>query len=74
MDLTLLTSDGDTLEFKSNDSKYNDFQVTLNFSSVTNYETEQLVTKVEIKAESTYKFKTQYLKLAEAAGKMSIIS
>ncbi|OMD41070.1 hypothetical protein BSK52_11585 [Paenibacillus odorifer] len=68
MDLTLLTSDGDTLEFKSNDSKYNDFQVTLNFSSVTNYETEQLVTKVEIKAESTYKFKTQYLKLAEAAG------
>lgn len=68
MDLSLLTSDGDTLKFKSNDSNYNDFQVILNFSTVTNYETEQLVTKVEIKAESTYKFKTRYLKLAEAAG------
>ncbi len=68
MDLTLLTSEGDTLNFKSNNSIYNDFQVTLDFSTDTNYETEQLVTEVEIKAEAIYKFKTRYLKLAEAAG------
>lgn len=68
MDLTLLTSEGDTLNFKSNNSIYNDFQVTLDFSIDTNYETEQLVTEVEIKAEAIYKFKTRYLKLAEAAG------
>ncbi|WMT42040.1 hypothetical protein RE628_06280 [Paenibacillus sp. D2_2] len=55
------------LKFKSNDGKYNDFIVTLEYKEKEDLYTEQVVTKVEMKAESEYKFKTKYLKMAEDA-------
>ncbi|MEC0329559.1 hypothetical protein P4H42_07980 [Paenibacillus macerans] len=56
------------LEFRSNDGKYNDFTVKLDFDEKTDPEREQVVTKVTLEAVSDYKFKTKYLKLAAAAG------
>ncbi|WP_410771620.1 hypothetical protein [Fontibacillus sp. BL9] len=60
------------LKFKSNDGRYNDFTVELEFEEKTdyeNYDSPHLVkTIVDMKAETEYKFKTKYLKLAEDAG------
>ncbi|MEK5479440.1 hypothetical protein NYE70_21325 [Paenibacillus sp. FSL R5-0407] len=56
------------LEFKSNDDKYNDFSISLEFEEEEDWETEQKVTTVKMKAETEYKFKSKYLQLAEKAG------
>lgn len=58
----------DTLRFVSNDGRYNEFIVELDFTEEDDLETEQLVSKVEMTATTEYKFKTKYLQLAEAAG------
>jgi hypothetical protein len=55
------------LTFTSNDGRYNDFTVSLDFSDEENMETGQQVSEVDVKAQATYKFKTRYLKLAEEA-------
>ncbi|NIK77494.1 hypothetical protein FHS15_002630 [Paenibacillus castaneae] len=57
------------MTFTSNDGKYNTFTVTLAFSERKDFESNQLVSEVAVKAESLYKFKTKYLKLAEKASK-----
>jgi hypothetical protein len=59
--------DDNTLTFTSNDGRYNDFTVSLDFSDEENMETGQQVSEVDVKAQATYKFKTRYLKLAEEA-------
>ncbi|GAA0136998.1 hypothetical protein YSY43_38390 [Paenibacillus sp. YSY-4.3] len=56
------------LTFASTNGKYNDFTVTVEFKEEMNELTEQLVTEVELKAQSEYKFQTKYLQLAEDAG------
>jgi len=63
------TDDGNTLTFTSNDGRYNDFTVSLDFSNEENNQTGQWVSEVDVKAQATYKFKTRYLKLAEEADK-----
>lgn len=63
------TDDGNTLTFTSNDGRYNDFTVSLDFSNMENIQTSQWVSEVNVKAQATYKFKTRYLKLAEEADK-----
>lgn len=63
-------SDGTSLlKFKSNDGKYNDIIITLDFVKDEDLVTEQVVTKVSMEAESEYKFKTKAMKFAEEAGK-----
>lgn len=57
-----------TLEFKSNDDKYNEIIVELDFSDEEDPLTEQKVTTVEMRAETEYKFKTKGMKLAKEAG------
>ncbi|MGG4554465.1 hypothetical protein [Paenibacillus humicus] len=56
------------LTFASANGKYNDFTVTVEFKEEMNEATGQLVTEVELKAQSEYKFQTKYLQLAEDAG------
>lgn len=56
------------LTFESTNGKYNNFTVTVEFREKIHEETEQLVTTVELKAQSEYKFQTKYLRLAEEAG------
>lgn len=63
------TDDGNTLTFTSNDGRYNDFTVSLDFSNMENIQTSQWISEVNVKAQATYKFKTRYLKLAEEADK-----
>ncbi|MEK3946833.1 MULTISPECIES: hypothetical protein [unclassified Paenibacillus] len=63
------TDDGNVLTFTSNDDRYNDFTVSLDFSNMENAQTSQRVSEVNVKAQATYKFKTRYLKLAEEADK-----
>lgn len=63
------TDDGNTLTFTSNDGRYNDFTVSLDFSNMENTQTSQWISEVNVKAQATYKFKTRYLKLAEEADK-----
>lgn len=63
------TDDGNTLTFTSNDGRYNDFTVSLDFSNMENTQTSQRISEVNVKAQATYKFKTRYLKLAEEADK-----
>ncbi|MGZ9584922.1 hypothetical protein [Paenibacillus marinisediminis] len=69
MQLTRKKRDGHILSFTSIDGKYNDFTVTLDFEETTDYSSERTISKVTIRAESEYKFKTKYLKIADAAGK-----
>ncbi len=59
---------GDTLTFTSDTGKLNDLIVTLDFRENTDSDTERTVTEIKVKAESAYKFKTKYLRWAEAAG------
>ncbi|AWB43139.1 hypothetical protein DCC85_02085 [Paenibacillus sp. CAA11] len=73
MDLTRTGGDDHQLTFTPNNpDKYNEFVVTLTFEvtegSVTDPEIRQKE-EVTVDVESAYKFKTKYLKLAEAAGK-----
>jgi hypothetical protein len=68
MNMTLISENGTTVVFRSNNGKYNDFKVTLSFDSDIDYDTEQVIGKVRVYAESDYKFKTKYLKLAEDSG------
>lgn len=56
------------LVFTSNDGKYNDITVDLDFEEKENPETEQIVTTVTMEAKTNYQFKTKYLKLAKEAG------
>ncbi|MEK8205675.1 hypothetical protein NST41_08790 [Paenibacillus sp. FSL L8-0696] len=63
------TDNGNVLTFTSNDDRYNDFTVNLDFSNIENTQTSQWVSEVNVKAQATYKFKTRYLKLAEKADK-----
>ncbi|MEK4104056.1 hypothetical protein NST28_08260 [Paenibacillus sp. FSL R10-2791] len=63
------TDNGNVLTFTSNDDRYNDFTVNLDFSNIENTQTSQWVSEVNVKAQATYKFKTRYLKLAEEADK-----
>lgn len=63
------SQEDNTITFTSNDGKYNDFTVTLDFSNEENLYTGQQVSEVDVKAQATYKFKTKYLKLAEEAEK-----
>ncbi|HEX9058743.1 MAG TPA: hypothetical protein VF941_01035 [Clostridia bacterium] len=67
MNVTRKPTTGSDLTFTSNDGKYNTFTVTLDIVSSTDPVTEQTVTQVNAKAESKYKFKTKYLKLAEGS-------
>lgn len=68
MHVTRTTRNDNTLKFTSDDGKYNSFTVTLEFIERTNGYTEQVVTEVVVKAESEYKFKTKYLRIAEDMG------
>jgi uncharacterized protein YueI len=68
MQLRLEKRDGHMLSFSSMDGKYNNFTVTLEFEETTDY-SERTISKVTVRAESDYKFKTKYLKLADDAGK-----
>lgn len=56
------------LIFESTNDKYNEFTVTVEFTEEKNEITELITTKVELKAQSEYKFQTKYLRLAEDAG------
>lgn len=67
MNLRLVSSSGQTMIFTSEDGKYHDFSVELEFIESMDPYTEQTITEVSVKAEAAYKFKTKYLKLAEAA-------
>ncbi|GGH11019.1 hypothetical protein [Paenibacillus segetis] len=66
MNVSHQSTTGNTMTFSSLDGKYNDFIVTLDFTPILN-DDDQYVTEVKAKAESKYKFKTKYMKLAEAA-------
>ena len=68
MNATRSSTSGDTIVFTSNDGKYNTFKVDLDITTTKDVYTEQSITEVRVKAESFYKFKTKYLKLAEEAG------
>ncbi|MGF7046945.1 hypothetical protein J2T13_001447 [Paenibacillus sp. DS2015] len=64
-----------TLKFNSTDGKYNSFTVTLEFKEEfieserdDGSKVEQIISEVKVKAESTYKFKTKYLRIAESVG------
>ncbi|NGM82823.1 hypothetical protein G5B47_10400 [Paenibacillus sp. 7124] len=58
---------GDEVTFTSDDGKFNPFTVSFVFDEYTDLKG-RIVTEVIVKAESQYKFKTKYLKLAESAG------
>jgi len=58
---------GNILTFVSNDGKYNTFTVTLDIVNSTDPSTDQSITTVNVRAESHYKFKTKYLKMAESS-------
>ncbi len=64
MNVTRVPTIGDTLSFTSNDDKYNKFTVSLNIANITDSYTDRSITKVNVKAESIYRFKTKFLKLA----------
>lgn len=67
MNATRQSVNGNILTFESNDDKYNAFTVTLDFISSTDPVSDQSITTVNVKAESHYKFKTKYLKMAESS-------
>lgn len=67
MNVTRTPSAGSTLLFTPNDDKYNTFTVTLDIICTPDTDTGKNITEVHVKAESPYKFKTKYLKLAESA-------
>ncbi len=68
MNVTGTATVGNIMTFTSNDGKYNTFYITLDINERIDDDTEQTVTEVGVKAETIYKFRTKYLKLAEAAG------
>lgn len=70
MNVTRIPSAGSTLLFTSNDNKYNTFTVTLDIISKPDADNGKNITEVYVKAESPYKFKTKYLKLAESASEV----
>ena len=65
LNVTRTSSVGDAMTFTSNDGKYNTFTVTLEITSKIDISTGKTVTEGRVRAESPYKFKTKYLKLAE---------
>lgn len=70
MGVKRIDQDGYKLTFKPvNPEKYNEFVVSLDFIEKTDAFTSQKTSTVEVEVESTYKFKTKYLKLAESAGR-----
>lgn len=71
LNLTLSNPDqgNHNLIFKSNDGKYHDIVITLDFLEEDDSATEQMVSKVTMEAESQYKFKTKPMQFAEDAGK-----
>lgn len=71
MNASLDSRSGDTLRFRSNNGKWNDIVVTLDIAENEDPSTERTVTKVEVSAESDYRFKTKYLRAASGAGTTS---
>lgn len=69
MNVTCKDEHANPLVFTSNDGKYNDFTVSVNLTDEVNASTEQTVTKVKVRAETVYKFKTN--KLQEASDKVT---
>lgn len=69
MDFTWTNKGLDTtlLKFTSNDGRYNEFTVELEYEEKVDESTEQIISIVHMTAETDYKFKTKYLKLAEEA-------
>ncbi|TYQ16047.1 UNVERIFIED_CONTAM: hypothetical protein Cloal_2549 [Acetivibrio alkalicellulosi] len=65
MNLKLDTKYDNRLIFTSNDEKYNAFTVDIEITEFEENDSGQLVSEVSIRAESKYKFKTKYLKLAD---------
>lgn len=68
MNVKRLSASQDMLVFTSEDGKYNDIIVTLQFLEKTDIYTEQMVSEVIVRAETEYKFKTKYLKYANDTG------
>lgn len=66
MNVTRNPTSGSIMTFQSNDGKYNTISVKLDFTIKT--EEGRSISEVNARAESLYKFKTKYLKLAESAG------
>lgn len=58
-----------TLTFTPNDNRYHTFTVSLSFKEGEDDYTEQMITEVDVRAETKYKFKTKYLQLAEQASR-----
>lgn len=66
MNLRELNRNSNIVTFASNDGKYNNIIVEVDIEEDVDPFTDQEVSKVRLKAESVYKFKTKYLK--EVAG------
>lgn len=62
MNLSELNRNNNIITFTSNDGKYNNIIVEVNIEQGVDPFTDQEVSKVRLKAESVYKFKTKYLK------------
>lgn len=67
MNVSSTPSAGNMLLFTPNDDKHNTFAVTLDVICEPNIFTGKNITEVHVRAETPYKFKTKYLKLAESA-------
>ncbi|MCI3920622.1 hypothetical protein MO973_10295 [Paenibacillus sp. TRM 82003] len=63
MNVSRTTEDDESIAFASNDGKYHPFLVTLDIDTTTDPITGQRTSEVRAKAESTYKFKTKFLRL-----------
>ncbi|TCK90647.1 hypothetical protein EDC19_2416 [Natranaerovirga hydrolytica] len=63
LNLSHLETKDNHLLFRSNDGQYNDFAVTINIQTQSELETDQLITKINIRAVSEYNFKTKRLKM-----------
>lgn len=68
LQVTRTRREGNTLKFTSDNGKYNEFTVTLDFEETTDYYSERTITKVTVNAQSAYKFKTKFLKIANDEG------
>lgn len=69
MDVSRIDSSGNTLTFTPNDDRYHTFTVSLSFYERRDDYTGQVITEVDVRAETKYKFKTKYLQLAEQASR-----
>ena len=58
---------GNALTFSSNDGRYNDINVTLQFETEEDDRTGQTISRVRMKAETDFPFRTRYMQLAANA-------